>query len=52
MLVAVLEANPRGLAFWAREGFAAERRFPAAPSAVPAHVRVRMVRDLRLPAGR
>jgi GNAT superfamily N-acetyltransferase len=42
-LVAVLEANPKGRAFWSREGFVLERTF--APSAYN-HTRHRMTRSI------
>ncbi len=42
-LVAVLEANPRGRAFWEREGFALERMFPAKGDG---HIRHRLTRAL------
>ena len=45
-LVAVLAANPRGRAFWQREGFRPERDFPASADDPLAHARCRMTRDL------
>ena len=45
-LVAVLDANPRGRAFWQREGFRPERHFPASAEDPLGHVRCRMTRDL------
>lgn len=46
MLVAVLKANPRGRAFWEREGFEAERWFAPAPDDPMKHERLRMVRAM------
>lgn len=46
LLVAVLEDNPRGQAFWAREGFVEERRFPPARIRERTRARVRMTRPL------
>lgn len=46
-LVAVLAANPKGRAFWQREGFRPERDFPASPDDPLGHARCRMTRDLR-----
>lgn len=46
-LVAVLDANPRGRAFWQREGFRPERHFPASPDDPLGHARCRMTRALR-----
>lgn len=46
LLVAVLEANPRGLAFWQRSGFALERHFPAAADDPMHHSRLRLARKV------
>jgi GNAT superfamily N-acetyltransferase len=46
LLVAVLEANPKGRAFWEAMGFIPEKRFPAAKDDPLAHVRWRMVRPV------
>ncbi len=46
LLVAVLEANPRGHTFWRRLGFADHRVFPPAVIGKATHVRTRMVRAL------
>jgi len=45
-LGAVLEANPRGHAFWQREGFRPERDFPASADDPLGHARCRLTRDL------
>lgn len=45
-LIAVLDANPKGRAFWQREGFRSERHFPASPDDPLGHARCRMIRDL------
>lgn len=45
-LVAVLEANPKGRAFWEREGFRPEKQFPASPDDPLGHARCRMTRAL------
>jgi GNAT superfamily N-acetyltransferase len=44
MLVAVLKANPKGLAFWQREGFALEKVFPPQADDPLQHSRFRMTR--------
>ncbi|MDQ6434028.1 GNAT family N-acetyltransferase [Mesorhizobium sp. LHD-90] len=46
MLVAVLDENVRGRAFWEREGFRLERSFPPAAIRAKTHVRHRMQRPL------
>jgi GNAT superfamily N-acetyltransferase len=46
MLLAVLEQNPRGRAFWEREGFREALRAPPARLGDKWHVRYRMVRPL------
>lgn len=46
MLVAVLDANPRGVAFWRREGFAVERSLPGQQRGARTHLIHRMVRPL------
>ncbi len=46
LLLAVLEANPRGLAFWQREGFTEVLRTPPAQMGQRTHVRIRMERTL------
>jgi GNAT superfamily N-acetyltransferase len=45
-LVAVLEANPRGFAFWQRQGFVVEKLFEPALDDPLQHRRLRMVRAL------
>jgi ribosomal protein S18 acetylase RimI-like enzyme len=45
-LVAVLEANPRGLAFWQRQGFTLERVFEPQVSDPLQHRRFRMTRPI------
>lgn len=47
LLVAVLAQNPRGAAFWRREGFADERRFAGVPRGTRRHDLQRMARPLR-----
>lgn len=44
LLVAVLDDNPRGRAFWERHGFTEERRFPPQTTGERTHVRIRMTR--------
>jgi GNAT superfamily N-acetyltransferase len=46
LLIAVLDANAPGRAFWAKMGFAHERTFPPAPDAPMPHIRHRMTRAL------
>ncbi|RUS59857.1 N-acetyltransferase [Pseudorhodobacter sp. E13] len=46
MLITVLEANPRGHAFWQQMGFADEQRFPPAEGDPMRHNRQRMTRPL------
>ncbi len=46
MLVAVLEANPRGLAFWRREGFGPDAVFEAVERGARRHRLHRLARDL------
>lgn len=46
LLVAVLEANAAGRAFWAAQGFELEQVFPASASDPLGHVRLRLTRDL------
>ncbi len=46
MLIAVLDANPRGRAFWHSMGFVLEKTFPPTPDASPPHIRHRMTRAL------
>ncbi len=46
MLIAVLDANPKGLAFWSAMGFVHEKTFPPAPDAAVPHLRHRMTRAL------
>ncbi len=46
LLVAVLEANPKGRAFWEAMGFTPEKRFPAVKDDPLAHVRWRMTRPV------
>ncbi len=46
MLVAVIEANPRGLAFWMREGFEVEAVFPPGLIEGRMHVHRRLVRPI------
>ena len=46
LLIAVLEENPRGRAFWEREGFADELRAPPAVIGQKTHVRIRMARPI------
>jgi GNAT superfamily N-acetyltransferase len=44
LLVAVLDANPRGRAFWEAMGFTSEKRFAAAEDDPLGHVRWRLTR--------
>ena len=46
LLLAVLEANPRGRAFWEREGFGSPKTYPPAPVFDRTHVRIRMEKAL------
>lgn len=46
LLLAVLEDNPRGRAFWEREGFRVVRTFPPARMGMRDHVRHRMEKRL------
>lgn len=46
LLLAVLAANPRGLAFWQRQRFTEALRTPPAPLGRRSHVRIRMERRL------
>ncbi|MDZ7907884.1 MAG: GNAT family N-acetyltransferase [Gemmobacter sp.] len=46
LLLAVLEANPKGRAFWQREGFAVEQSFPVAEMGLRRHIRHRMMKPL------
>jgi GNAT superfamily N-acetyltransferase len=46
MLIAVLDANPKGRAFWASLGFVHQQTFPADPDAMVPHIRHRMTRAL------
>lgn len=46
LLVAVLQANPRGQAFWQREGFAMEKVFEPRAEDPVQHRRIRMTRAL------
>jgi GNAT superfamily N-acetyltransferase len=46
LLLAALEANPRGRAFWEREGFRAVLTTPPAQMGIRTHVRIRMERPL------
>ncbi len=43
LLIAVLDANPKGRAFWERNGFVLEQTFPPSDDA---HTRHRMIRTL------
>jgi hypothetical protein len=45
-LLAVLAANPRGMAFWQREGFTEVLRGPPTQMGRRTHVRIRMERRL------
>ncbi|MEY4983623.1 MAG: hypothetical protein RIR62_1889 [Pseudomonadota bacterium] len=46
LLLAVLDANPRGRTFWERHGFAVVMTFPPAPIGERVHVRHRMEKRL------
>lgn len=46
LFLAVLDANPRGLAFWQREGFAVVKSFPPVRIGSRDHVRHRMAKRL------
>jgi GNAT superfamily N-acetyltransferase len=46
LLIAVLDANAPGRAFWMRMGFTHEQTFPPAPDALIPHIRHRMTRAL------
>ena len=46
LLLAVLDANPRGRAFWERQGFTVALTLPAARIGTADHVRLRMVKQL------
>lgn len=46
LLLAVLEANPQGRAFWMREGFGLEQSFPETDMGLRRHIRHRMVKPL------
>ncbi|MDP3960451.1 MAG: GNAT family N-acetyltransferase [Pseudorhodobacter sp.] len=46
LLLAVLEANPRGRAFWQRHGFREVLRTPPTVIGLKTHVRIRMARAL------
>ena len=46
MLIAVLEANPRGKAFWQRNGFVPELCFPPRADVPMQHHRLRMTREI------
>jgi GNAT superfamily N-acetyltransferase len=46
LLLAVLSANPRGMAFWQREGFSEVLRGPPTRMGQRTHVRIRMERRL------
>ncbi|WP_210527034.1 GNAT family N-acetyltransferase [Rubellimicrobium arenae] len=46
LLLAVLEANPRGRAFWEREGFGSPKVFPARQIGTRTHVLIRLERPL------
>jgi GNAT superfamily N-acetyltransferase len=51
ILVAVLDENSRGRAFWEREGFLLDRSFPAIMIGNKMHVRHRLQRPLGRPDG-
>lgn len=51
MLVAVLERNPKGRAFWQRMGFEPEQRFNPPPGDPAGHVRLRMVQAISARSG-
>lgn len=46
LLLAVLDENPRGRAFWEREGFAVVKTFPPAQIGERTHIRHRMEKRL------
>lgn len=46
LLLAVLEANPRGWAFWEQEGFGSPNVFPPAQIGRRTHVRIRLEKQL------
>ncbi len=46
LLIAVLEANPKGQAFWQKMGFEVEQRFPPTPDDPLQHSRLRMTREI------
>lgn len=46
LLLAVLDANPRGMAFWQREGFAVVKTFPPVRIGSRDHIRHRMSKRL------
>lgn len=46
LLLAVLEANLRGRAFWEREGFGSPKAYPAVPVGNRTHVRIRLEKGL------
>ena len=46
LLIAALEANPKGRAFWAREGFTLEQTFPDRDYGSQTHTVHRMVKPL------
>lgn len=46
LLLAVLEANPKGRAFWQREGFAVVQSFPETDMGLRRHIRHRMMKPL------
>ena len=46
LLLAVLEGNAKGRAFWEREGFGTPRVYPAVPMGNRSHVRIRLEKPL------
>ncbi len=46
LLLAVLDENPRGRAFWEREGFVVTKTFPPAQIGERTHIRHRMAKQL------
>jgi GNAT superfamily N-acetyltransferase len=46
LLLAVLEANPAGLRFWARESFGRPKHYPSAQIGRRSHVRIRLEKPL------
>ena len=46
LLLAVLDANPRGCAFWEREGFGSPKAYPPVPVFNRTHARVRLEKAL------